>query len=146
MLLRTLAYFLIQLAGTSVENRKRAVERGLQSRPGRQQLPWRAGSFPIRVSETQEEKAIVHRDSRELGFITYRYRHRPTRTVIPLFPGWYDGKNKGNTILEQKLGQKSSSSGEPRKKSTQPWTDVTKETSRIDRRHTVIQETEAGKR
>lgn len=84
-LLRTLACFPIQLAGTSVENRKRDVYRRWQSRPGRQQLLCRAGSFPIRVSETQEEKAIVRRDSRELGFITHRYRHRPARSVILLF-------------------------------------------------------------
>lgn len=74
---------------------------GLQSR---QQLPCRAGSFLIRVSETQEDQAIVYRDSKE--FITHRYRHRPIRSAVPLFPG---GRNKGggggSSILEQKPGQ-----------------------------------------
>lgn len=63
----------------------------MQSRPGRQQLPCRAGSFPIRVSEIQKEQAIIYRDSKE--FVTHRHRHRPAnRSAVPLFPG---GKNRG---------------------------------------------------
>lgn len=26
--------------------------------------------------------------------MTHRYRHRPTRSVIPLSPGWHGGKNR----------------------------------------------------
>lgn len=37
--------------------------------------------------------------------MTHRYRHGPTRSVIPLFPGWYGGKNRGNARLDQKPGQ-----------------------------------------
>lgn len=36
--------------------------------------------------------------------MTHRYRHRPTRSVISLFPGWYGGKNKGNARVEQNPG------------------------------------------
>lgn len=62
---------------------------GLQSRPGRQQLPCRAGSFPIRVSESQEEQAIIYRDSKE--FITHVQAQ--AKSGVPfLFPG---GKNRG---------------------------------------------------
>lgn len=57
----------------------------LQSRPGRQQLPCRAGFFPIAVCRDTGRASHNYRDSQE--FITHRYRHRPTRSVIPLFPG-----------------------------------------------------------
>lgn len=69
------------------KKKKKMSKGGLQSR---QQLPCRAGSFLIRVSETQEDQAIVYRDSKE--FITHRYRHRPIRSAVPLFPG---GRNRG---------------------------------------------------
>lgn len=102
------------------KKKKKMSKGGLQSR---QQLPCRAGSFLIRVSETQEDQAIVYRDSKE--FITHRYRHRPIRSAVPLFPG---GRNRGgggkqHTRAETRPDSSSSGSGvgRPRKKRTELW-------------------------
>lgn len=61
-----------------------------------------------------------------------------------MFPGWYGGKNRGNARLDQKPGQNPVLLEGVGNGDRKPG--ATKETCRIDRRNTAMQEMEAGTR